>query len=216
MTRSSMSWDEPIVQYVLDHCLSESDPASALREETSGRSNGHMQISAEQGQFLAWLVKTLEVKQAIEVGVFTGYSALWVAEALPDNGVLVACEKNPEWIEVAKLYWEKAGVNNRVDVRIGDAKETLQALESGAYDLAFIDANKLGYDVYYELVLKLLRPGGVIMMDNMLQKGRVADCQVQDKITVAIREMNKKIQQDDRVYQTFLPLGDGVMMVVKV
>jgi predicted O-methyltransferase YrrM len=178
-----------------------------------------MQIAPEQGQFLAMLAKLINAKRALEIGTFYGYSALWVALALPKDGRLVACDINDEWTAIARRYWERAGVADKIELRLGLATDTLRALEreamAGSFDLAFIDADKSGYDEYYEQSLHLLRPGGVIVFDNVLWSGRVADPRVRDADTRALRALNTKIAADDRVDKVMVTIGDGMTVARK-
>eukprot|EP00879_Flechtneria_rotunda_P028167 GHRR01030249.1.p1 GENE.GHRR01030249.1~~GHRR01030249.1.p1 ORF type:complete len:181 (+),score=58.33 GHRR01030249.1:444-986(+) len=178
-----------------------------------------LQTAPEQGQLLALLVELLGVQSAIEVGVFTGYSSLAVALALPESGKLVAFDKEPTTMEVAQKYWDKAGVAHKVDSRLGPALERLQELlnEQGksSFDMAFIDADKRCYQSYFELCLKLVRPGGLIAVDNVLFYGKVADPAVQDKATVALKEFNQRLLADARVSYSIVPIGDGMALCRK-
>jgi len=178
-----------------------------------------MQISPEQGQFMAFLVQLMGAHRALEIGVFTGYSSLAVALALPPTGRLVACDINPDTTQVARRYWEKAGVAHKIDLRLAPAKDTLNSLlaqgEANHYDFAFIDADKENYLTYYEQCLQLVRPGGLIMVDNVLWGGAVIDAEIQDRSTQAIREFNKKLYQDERITLVMLPLADGVTLAWK-
>jgi predicted O-methyltransferase YrrM len=178
-----------------------------------------MQIGPDQAAFLALLVRSIGAKRCIEVGTFTGYSALAVAGALPEGGKLVCCDINEEWTSIARRYWDEAGVSARIELRLAPALDTLNALLSrdGAahYDFAFIDADKSAYDGYYEACLKLLRPGGLIALDNMLWSGTVADPANRDPDTLALRALNAKIHADPRVEATLLTIGDGVMLARK-
>lgn len=180
---------------------------------------GMMQISAEQGQLLAMLARAMGAKRVLEVGVFTGYSALCVAAELPADGVLVGCDVSDEWTSIAKPYWEEAGVADRIDLRLGDANETLSALidsgESGTYDLAFIDADKVEYGGYYDRVLELLRPDGLMALDNMLMGGRVLDPETTEEGPRHVIDLTKRIWADERVEPVFNPVGDGVVFVRK-
>ncbi len=178
-----------------------------------------MQISPDQGAFMALLVRLLGTRRALEVGVFTGYSGLCVALALPAGGRLTACEISPEYAERARAHWREAGVDGRVDLRLGPARETLDALladgEAGAYDFAFIDADKAAYDVYYERALELLRPGGLVALDNTLWDGRVVDPDDASADTAAIRAINEKIAADGRVDFALATIGDGLTLCLK-
>ncbi len=219
MSRRSLSLTDAVYEYLLDHSLREHPVLAELREKTAALEEADMQIAPEQGQFMGLLVKLLGVRRALEVGVFTGYSALSVALALPEDGVLVACDISREWTDVARPHWEAAGVAGRIDLRLGPANDTLNGLidagEGGTYDFAFIDADKLGYDAYYERCLTLLRPGGLVVIDNVLRDGRVADESVDDEETVAMRRLNRKILSDDRVDMSMLPVADGLTLAQK-
>ncbi|MEM8902677.1 MAG: class I SAM-dependent methyltransferase [Actinomycetota bacterium] len=208
-----------LADYVRRTWVQESDAAAALRAATRDRPGADMQIGPDQGQLLGWLVRTLDVRRAIEVGVFTGYSALAVASALPEDGLLVACDVEPDWTSVGEPYWRQAGVDGRIDLRIAPAAETLRSLlddgQAGTFDLAFIDADKTGYATYYELCLELLRPGGVVAIDNVLWGGSVADPGNTDPDTEAIREINRIVTADDRVHACLVPIGDGLTLATK-
>ncbi len=178
-----------------------------------------MQIAPEQGQFMALLVRLLGAKKTLEVGVFTGYSALVTALALPEDGKVIACDRDPRFTEMAKPYWEKAGVADKIDLRLAPALETLENLiangERNSFDFAFIDADKRNYPNYYEQTLQLVRPGGLIAIDNVLWSGRVADPEDTDKRTVAIREFNQKLHQDSRIHLSVLAIADGLTLAIK-
>lgn len=178
-----------------------------------------MQIGPDQGQFMALLARAIGARKTIEVGVFTGYSALAVALALPPEGRVVACDISEEWTAVARRYWKEAGVAHKIALRLAPAAQTLQALidagESGSFDFAFIDADKPGYDTYYELCLKLLRRGGLALIDNTLWSGKVANASEQDVDTRAIRALNEKVGKDSRVEQVLLTVGDGLTVVMR-
>ncbi|HST28945.1 MAG TPA: class I SAM-dependent methyltransferase, partial [Rudaea sp.] len=192
--------------------------AARLREETAKLPQAGMQIGPDQAAFLALLVRATGAKRCIEVGTFTGMSALAVASALPDDGKLVCCDISEEWTSIARRYWNEAGVGARIDLRLAPALDTLHDLAKtarGKFDFAFIDADKSGYDAYYEACLELLRPGGLVVLDNMLWSGKVADPNVHDADTNAIRALNAKIHADQRVDATLITLGDGVMLARK-
>jgi predicted O-methyltransferase YrrM len=210
----------PDIERYVSRVITRETPAQQrLRRETAAMPMGLMQIGADQGAFFSLLVRLTGAKRALEIGTFTGYSALAVAAALPDDGRLTACDVNAEWTAVARRYWEQAGVSRKVDLRLGPALDTLAALKregaSGSYDFAFIDADKTGYDAYYEACLELLRPGGLIALDNMLWGGAVADPSVRDADTRALRALNLKVRDDARVESCLLTVGDGVMLVRK-
>lgn len=210
---------DDIHQYIIDHSVRESEVLARLRAETSRQPHATMQIGPEQGQLMALLAKLINAKRCIEIGVFTGYSALVVALALPDDGRIVACDVNEEWTSIARRYWKEAGVDHKIDLRLQPALRTLDSLiaagESSNYDYAFIDADKPNYDAYYERVLQLLRPGGLILIDNVLWSGKVADPGVKDAETMAFRNLNAKLHKDDRVDASLLGIGDGVTLVRK-
>jgi predicted O-methyltransferase YrrM len=204
------------VEAYVDATVTETDVQRMLRKETARLPNGGMQIGPDQGALLALLVRTLGARNAIEVGTFTGYSALAVAAALPEGGRLVACDVSEEWTAVGRRYWAEAGVADRIDLRLGPAAKTLQALlrerGEGSFDFMFIDADKTSYDAYYEAGLKLVRPGGIIALDNMIWGGRVADPAENEPDTVALRALNAKIAADRRVDACLATIGDGVML----
>ncbi|WP_071455566.1 class I SAM-dependent methyltransferase [Gloeomargarita lithophora] len=205
--------------YLQDHSLREPDILQQLRQETQALSAAQMQISPEQGQFLAFLVQVIGAHRTLEIGVFTGYSSLAVALALPPDGQMVACDINPDTTQIARRYWEKAGVAHKIDLRLAVATDTLATLlaqgEANHYDLAFIDADKENYLIYYEQCLQLVRPGGLIVVDNVLWGGAVVNPAVQDRSTQAIRQFNQKLYQDERITLTMLPLADGVTLAWK-
>jgi predicted O-methyltransferase YrrM len=207
-----------IEDYVAAHAP-ESEAARRLRADTAKLPQAGMQIGSDQAAFLALLVRSTGAKRCIEIGTFTGYSALAIAAALPADGRLVCCDISEEWTAIARRHWSAAGVSGRIDLRIGPASDTLKNLlargEAGRYDFAFIDADKSAYDAYYEACLKLLRPGGLIALDNMLWSGRVADPDHHDTDTDAIRTLNAKIRSDARVEAALLTIGDGVMLARK-
>ena len=216
MTRRYVA-SELIEDYVWRHTR-ESDVARRLRDETAKLPEAGMQIGPDQAAFLALLVRGIGARRCIEVGTFTGYSALAVACALPPHGRLVCCDISRQWTDIARRSWQEAGVADRVELRLAPALDTLRDLaanETGTYDFAFIDADKSHYGAYYEQCLTLLRPGGLITLDNMLWSGRVADASQHDPDTDAIRDLNAKILADPRVDACLLTLGDGVMLARK-
>ncbi len=176
-----------------------------------------MQITPDQGHFMAFLVKLVGAARILEVGTFTGYSALAMALALPPHGKLVTCDINQAWADIGKPFWKEAGVEEKIKVRIGPALDTLREIEAeggaGSFDLAFVDADKASYPAYYEAALRLLRPGGIMLLDNMLFMGRVIDPSNQDPGVLAIRQLNEDIRRDERVDQVMLPISDGVTLV---
>ncbi len=211
--------NEALEAYLRQVSLRDSPVFERLRLETKPMEWGRMQISPEQGQFMQLLVKMLGAKKTLEVGVFTGYSSLSVATALPPDGRIVACDVSEEWTSIARRYWAEAGVAHKIELRLRPAKESLLALiaegHSGTFDFAFIDADKENYDAYYELSLTLLRPGGLIAVDNVLWHGRVIDPAANDADTVAIRALNEKLQKDQRVDVSLVSIGDGLYLARK-
>jgi len=207
-----------IEDYVAAHAR-ESEAAQCLRAETAKLPQAGMQIGSDQAAFLALLVRSSGAKRCIEIGTFTGYSALAIAAALPKDGRLVCCDISEEWTSIARRHWSAACVSGRIDLRIAPALDTLKNLlargEAGNFDFAFIDADKSGYDAYYEACLKLLKPGGLIALDNMLWSGRVVNPDHHDTDTDAIRALNTKISNDARVESVLLTIGDGVMLARK-
>jgi caffeoyl-CoA O-methyltransferase len=210
---------EDLIEYVRSVSLREPEVLTRLREETAKLPNAIMQISPEQGQFMGMLIRLLGAKLTLEVGVFTGYSSTSVALAMPEDGRIIACDVSAEYTAVARRYWREAGVERKVDLRLAPAVETLDGLlkegKAGAFDFAFIDADKDNYDRYYERTLKLLRPGGLIAIDNVLWHGKVMDDSVQDADTRAIRALNEKLHRDERVWLSLLTIGDGLTLACK-
>lgn len=213
------SFDERSYQYLLDIAVREPEVAARLREETQKLAQAQMQIAPDQGQFMQLLVQLLRAQKTLEVGVFTGYSSLWVALGLPDDGRIIACDVSEEYTAVARRYWKEAGVDRKIDLRLAPALETLDELissgQQGTFDFAFIDADKTNYENYYERALELLRVGGLIAIDNTIWSGRVADPNEQDEDTVAIRRLNEKLFHDDRVTLVMLTVGDGLTLALK-
>jgi predicted O-methyltransferase YrrM len=218
MSLRSLNLDETLYQYLLDHSLREHPEQLALREATRTHPHAQMQISSEQGQFMALLVKLIGARRCIEVGVFTGYSTLSVALALPDEGRVLACDISDEFTAVGKPFWQRAGVAHKIELRLAPALQTLDAClaagEAGQYDFAFIDADKTGYDGYYERCLQLLRPGGLVAIDNVLWGGAVAH-PADSADTRALQALNDKLHRDERIDLSMLPLGDGVSLARK-
>jgi predicted O-methyltransferase YrrM len=219
MTRRTLAMTDDLYDYILASSLREPAVLQELRDETAHRPNAQMQIAPEQGQFLAFLVRAIGARRTIEIGVFTGYSSLWVALALPADGQIIACDVSEEWTAVARRFWEDAGVASKIDLRIGPALDTLDALldagEEAAFDFAFIDADKEKYPDYFERCMQLVRPGGVIAIDNVLRGGRVADPAYQRAGTAAMRAFNTKLHQDERIDLSLLPIGDGLTLARK-
>lgn len=199
--------------------VSEPEILAQVRLATLSHPLGKMQIAPEQGQFLAFLVQLIGATKALEVGVFMGYSALAVALALPPEGQLIACEVNPEYATIAQAHWQLAGVANKIKLHLAPALDTLERLltegQANSFDFAFIDADKSNYDAYYERALALLRPGGLLAIDNVLWAGRVADPTVKDNRTQKIRALNQKLHQDPRISLSLVAIGDGLTLVMK-
>lgn len=219
MSNKTLGLNDRLAEYLQSVSLREPEILTELRQETSHHPMSTMQIAPEQGQFMALLVQLMGARKTLEIGVFTGYSALVVALALPPDGKVVACDVNEEFTAIARRYWEKAGVTNKIDLYLAPAIATLdQLLESGqanTFDFAFIDADKSNYDNYYERALQLVRPGGLIAIDNVLWSGAVADPQIQDTRTNAIRALNQKLHQDERVTLSLIPIADGLTLALK-
>ncbi|UIE37709.1 class I SAM-dependent methyltransferase [Leptodesmis sichuanensis] len=219
MSNQTLGLSDRLAEYLKSVSLREPEVLTELRQETSHHPMSTMQIAPEQGQFMALLVQLMGARKTLEIGVFTGYSALVVALALPADGKVVACDVNEEFTAIARRYWEKAGVTNKIDLHLAPALETLdQLLASGqanTFDFAFIDADKSNYDNYYERSLQLVRPGGLIAIDNVLWSGAVADPQIQDTRTNAIRALNQKLHQDERVTLSLIPIADGLTLALK-
>ncbi len=228
MEKSEIRFSKELRDYVLSS-LRESDVLRRLREETDRDPDAIMQIPPEQGQFMSFLVRVLGAKKALEIGTYTGYSTLCVALALPKNGLVVACDINDNWASVGKKYWKEAGVEQKIDFRLGPALRTIESLiesgEAGSFDFAFIDADKGNYDHYYEKSIVLLRPGGVIAIDNVLLFGSVVDpsvldadlrSRISDADIDAMLNLNEKVRNDSRVDETMLPLADGLTLVRKL
>lgn len=208
-----------VYSYLKDHSLREPDVLQKLRHETHKLLQGKMQISPEQGQFMRLLVEILNAKKTLDIGTFTGYSALAVALSLPKDGKVIACDINGEWTTIAKHFWEMANVTNKIELKLAPALQTLDELlkngEANTFDFAFIDADKQNYAAYYEKSLALLRTGGLIAVDNVLWSGSVVNPSIQDKDTNAIRALNSMILTDDRVSISMLPIGDGLTLACK-
>lgn len=219
MSTRSAFLPEDIQQYLLDTTLRDTPELRALREETAALPQARMQTGADQVQFLQLLVRLIGARRCIEVGVFTGYSTLGVALALADDGRIVACDVSEEYTAIARRHWQRAGVAHKIDLRLAPAADTLDALieagGQGCYDFAYVDADKISYAAYYERCLTLLRPNGLITIDNVLWSGQVVHPDATDPDTVALRALNEKIGGDERVDASLLPLGDGLLVVRK-
>ena len=216
MSNRTIQLDDRTYEYLLAHSLREAPALAALRAETASHPKVNMQIAPEQGQFMQMLVRLTGARRAIEVGVFTGYSSLAVMLAMPKDGRLLACDISSVYTAVARRHWQEAGVADRIELVIAPAKATLDARiaagESGRYDFAFIDADKGGYLAYYERLMKLVRPGGLIVVDNTLWSGEVANPENRDSDTAALREFNDILHKDARIELAMLPVGDGLTL----
>ena len=219
MSSTHLKITDELAEYIRAFSLREPELLGRLRQETAALPRGSMQITPEQGQFFSLLIQMLNAKDTLEIGVFTGYSSIAVALALPSDGKLIACDISDEYTQVARRYWKEAGVTNKIELRLGPALKTLDGLiadgAAGSFDFVFIDADKQGYDAYYERSLVLLRSGGVLAIDNVLWHGHVADPQAMDPDTNAIRDLNAKVASDDRVIASMLPIGDGLTLALK-
>jgi predicted O-methyltransferase YrrM len=211
--------DDRLYDYLLSVSLRESEVLQQLRQETATHPMSQMQIAPEQGQLMAMLVQLMGAKKALEIGVFTGYSSLAVALALPPDGKLIACDVDEDYTAIARRYWQQAGVADKIDLRIAPALETLDRLlaegHANTFDFVFIDADKSNYANYYDRALELVRPGGLIAIDNVLWSGRVADPETQDNRTKAIRAFNEKLHQDERILPCLLAIADGLTLALK-
>jgi predicted O-methyltransferase YrrM len=218
MSNRTLNLDDRVYQYLLDASLREHPALVELRAATRGHPRVGMQIAPEQGQFMALLIKLIGARHTLEIGVFTGYSSLAVALALPPDGSIVACDISAEYTDIARRHWEKAGVAGKIDLRLAPATDTLGALiaegRGGTFDFAFIDADKTSYDAYYERCLQLLRPGGLIAVDNVLWNGQVA-LPAEDADTAALQAFNAKLHGDQRIDLSMLPVGDGLSLARK-
>jgi predicted O-methyltransferase YrrM len=219
MANSTLGLENLLYDYLLSISLREPDILQQLREETANHPMGTMQIAPEQGQFMEMLVQLMGATKTLEIGVFTGYSSLCVALALPSNGQIIACDVSEEYTTIARRYWEAAGVANKISLRLGPAIDTLDKLiaegQAGTFDFVFIDADKENYEAYFERSLKLVRNGGLIVIDNVLWSGRVADPNVQDESTLAIRTFNDKLRNDPRITLSVVPIADGLTLALK-
>jgi caffeoyl-CoA O-methyltransferase len=219
MATGDTNINDELLDYIGRVTVREPEILRRLRHETSSHPLGDMQISAEQGQFMALLIHLLAARKTLEIGVFTGYSSLAVALALPDDGRIIACDISEEWTSIARRYWREAGVERKIDLRLGPALKTLEDLiaqgQGGRFDFAFIDADKGNYLNYYERALVLVRPGGLIAVDNVLWDGKVIDPSVNDVDTRAIRAFNESLHHDERVWLSLLPVRDGLTLACK-
>ncbi len=219
MSRKTIEIDDDLYDYLLRVSLRETEIMRRLREETAVLPSANMQIAPEQAQLLGLLVELTGARRCLEIGTFTGYSTLAVAAALPADGTVVACDVSDEWTQIARRYWQEAGVLEKIELRLAPAADTLQALvaggEAGTFDFALIDADKENYGRYYELCLELLRAGGLVAVDNVLWHGRVIDRSVADDETTAIRQLNSALCVDSRVSLSLVPIGDGMTLARK-
>ena len=219
MSRSTIGMAEALSEYLVRVGTREDDDLNALRRETASHPAAGMQISPEQGQLMTMLIKMLGARKTFEVGVFTGYSAMIAAKAMGPGGRVVALDVSEDYTAIARRHWAKAGIADRIDLRLAPAVDSLRAMvaagEGSTYDFAFIDADKTGYDAYYEYALQLVGTGGLIAIDNVLWSGAVADPTAMDQDTIALRALNEKIRADERVDIVMIPIGDGLTLALK-
>jgi len=219
MSTQTLPLDDKLYKYLLNVSLHEHDVLKKCRETTAKLPTARMQISPEQGQFMRWIVELMQAKNTIEIGVFTGYSTLCTALALPKDGKIIACDVSEKWTTLAKSFWKEAGVSEKIELNLAPALKTLdnllEAHKQPFFDFVFIDADKENYLAYYEKSLPLLRTNGVIMIDNTLWGGDVADESIQDKSTIAIRKFNEFLFQDNRISLSLIPIGDGLTLARK-
>lgn len=220
MSNKTFTLSDDLYAYLFEHSVREPDILRRLREETGRDSMARMQIAPEQGQLMQLLVRLMGARRYLEVGVFTGYSSLAVALALPADGRILACDVSDTWTKVARKYWAEAGVADKIDLRLAPALQTLDGLiaagAAGSFDFTFIDADKTSYRAYYERALTLVRVGGLIAVDNTLWEGRVADPKARDVDTLAIRDFNRHLRDDRRVHLCLVPIGDGLSLALKL
>jgi predicted O-methyltransferase YrrM len=219
MTDRRLQITDEIHRYLVEHSVREPEVLARLRAATAPLPQAQMQIGPEQGQLMALLARLVGAKRCIEVGVFTGYSSLAVALALPEDGRILACDVSEEWTSIARRFWREAGVEHKIELKLQPAVRTLEQLldagEADRYDFAFIDADKPAYDTYYELLLQLIRPGGLMLFDNTLWSGRVANPSDREQNNVALRALNDKLHRDERIDLSLLPVGDGLTLARK-
>lgn len=216
MSNSTININEKLRNYIINTSVNESDIAKRLRKKTMTLEMARMQISPEQGAFMAFIAQLIHAKNYLEIGVFTGYSMLHVVEAMGQDATATGCDLSREWTNIAKEYWREAQILEQIDLHLDKAMVSLKKIESSQFDLAFIDADKENYDAYYEECLRLLKPKALLMIDNIFWGGAVVDESIQDADTKAIRALNSKIMSDERVKATMLTIGDGLMMVQKI
>lgn len=215
VSNKTLDINDNLLEYILKVGVDESLIKQNLRDETKNLEMGKMQIAPEQGAFMGFIAKLVNAKSYLEIGVFTGYSMLSVVEAMGKEGCAVGCDMSKEWTDIALRHWKKAGIDTQINLKLDKAEESLRGLENEGFDLAFIDADKENYDVYYEECLRLLKPKGLLMIDNIFWGGAVANEKIRDVDTLAIRVLNKKIMSDSRVDASMLSIGDGLMLVKK-
>ncbi|HKU15581.1 MAG TPA: class I SAM-dependent methyltransferase [Steroidobacteraceae bacterium] len=219
MSARHLQFSDEVYRYLIEHSVREPEVLARLRAATAPLPLAQMQIGPDQGQLMQLLAKLTGARRCIEIGVFTGYSSLAVALALPEDGRILACDVSEEWTAIARRFWREAGVEHKIELRLQPAARTLQQLldagEAGRYDFAFVDADKPSYETYYELLLQLLRPGGLMLFDNTLWSGRVADPSDREANTVALRALNDKLHRDERIDVSLLPVGDGLTLARK-
>ena len=220
MTIQTLNLTPQLHEYLLSVSVKEAPILKEIRDKSANHPLGKMQIAPEQAQFLQLLIKLIGAKTILEIGVFLGYSSSAIALSLPEDGKLIACENNPEFAEIARQHWEKAKLEDKINLRLGSALDTLEALKEEGYkeyfDFIFIDADKSNYYNYYEKSLDLLRKGGLMVIDNVLWHGRVADPEINDNRTKRMREFNRKLFEDERIELSLLPIGDGLTLARKI
>ena len=220
MSRSTLALTDELREYIMDISLREHPLLKALRKETALLPDAKMQISPDQGQFMATILHLIQARSVLEIGTFTGYSSLVMVLALPPDGHLVACDVSESYTNIARRYWDEAGVADRIALHLAPASDTLSALlENGqgdTFDAAFIDADKESYDLYFERSLELIRPGGVIMIDNVLRGGDAANPATESAATQSIQALNRKLHRDPRIHLTLVPIGDGLTLAQKL
>jgi predicted O-methyltransferase YrrM len=216
MSNQTLDLNETLLAYILDVGVDESDIMKRLREETMSLEMARMQIAPEQGAFMGFIASLIGAKNYLEIGTFTGYSMLSIASGMGEGFRAVACDVSKEWTDIARRYWKEAAIDKQIELKLGPALKSLDTLQTGSFDIAFIDADKTNYDAYYEACLKLLKDQGLLLIDNIFWDGGVADMNIDDPDTRAIRALNEKIMKDSRVKATMVSIGDGLMMVHKV